>query len=628
MKSLMFLWQSLATDVAGWCSASTCGRSAEETYLDLRLDKDLQTIATRVEHEGLSFLTITLPSFGKDFERSLDLGMVTPSFQSGFHKRKGRALPEFLRGLLELVFDLKTGLLLDNPSTDAIFGIRQLTLLFQKILLPCTDTRVKDAVHGYIKTEAEIREQLVLLGDDNLDRLRSVFNLLFSTGLSHVQELILNHELKPGHGPGHTADRLLGNKKYAMAEWPERLERTFSYVDYALPNFRHHEMVDRIEFLQPGTERPVRVVTVPKTLKTPRIIAIEPTAMQYMQQALSRVLVSSVESSFERTTPYGVIREKPVSAGFIGFTDQEPNQLLAMKGSLDGSLATLDLSEASDRVSNKLVQSVFSSFPHIAEALDATRTRTACVPGHGVVPLTKFASMGSALTFPVEAMVFLAIIFDAIGNQRNNPLSRKEIISFSGKVRVYGDDIIVPVEYAGAVVENLEAFGFKVNHSKSFWTGKFRESCGEEFYSGVHVGLTRVRNLLPTTRRDSREVISAFSLSNQLYKAGMWRSANYIANYLSRLNVPTPVIGENSPALGLHSFQGYSPEGVCPRLQRPVVRALRPSAPIPRNAISGVFALQKVLLTSGAEPSIDSRHLENSGRPLAVDTKQGWVVAY
>jgi len=103
--------------------------------------------------------------------------------------------------------------------------------------------------------------------------------------------------------------------------------------------------------LSPQEELPTRLVAVPKTQATPRLIAEEPTVMQYIQQAIMQSLVPEIESNL-------------ISGSFTGFTDQAPNQLLARKGSEDGSLATLDLSEASDRVANWLVEELFGDFPN------------------------------------------------------------------------------------------------------------------------------------------------------------------------------------------------------------------------------------------------------------------------
>jgi hypothetical protein len=299
---------------------------------------------------------------------------------------------------------------------------------------------------------------------------------LFEDVLIRMDRDVAKGELIPKHGPGSTADGLAGNAKYDQMEWTERLEEVFPYLDYALPNARYHTAVESVKFLTPEQERPVKVTLVPKTLSTPRIIAIEPTCMQYMQQAISLNLVQYLEDP------------NSFCSGFLGFYHQEPNQLMARTGSQEGSLATLDLSEASDRVHNDLVLELFRAYTNLSDGVQACRSRTAVVPlVNEVIPLVKFASMGSALTFPIEAMVFLTLVMIGIEQAEARHLSDNEILSLKGKVRVYGDDIVVPVEYARSVNRVLGIFGFRVNEHKSFWTGKFRESCGKEYYDGHDV---------------------------------------------------------------------------------------------------------------------------------------------
>jgi len=168
-----------------------------------------------------------------------------------------------------------------------------------------------------------------------------------------MDHLVLNADLRPKHGPGKTADRLLGNEKYDNRTWHRRLEENFfPSVEFMLPNAGFHDILNDVDFLEPEAEMPVKVVSVPKTLKTPRIIAIEPTCVQYAQQALMEMFVDQLEKS-------------NYLQGSIGFTDQKPNQEFAQAGSVDGSLATIDLSEASDRVSNLLVKRLFACFPRL-----------------------------------------------------------------------------------------------------------------------------------------------------------------------------------------------------------------------------------------------------------------------
>jgi len=297
---------------------------------------------------------------------------------------------------------------------------------------------------------------------------------------------------------------------------------------------------------------------------------------------------------------------------------------MARDGSLSGALATLDLSEASDRVSNQLVRELTRYWPHLTDAVQATRSRRADVPGYGVQRLAKFASMGSALCFPMEAMVFLTIILRAISKELNTPVTREFIKGLEGRVRVYGDDIIVPVEYVQSVVHELQAFGLVVNMNKSFWTGRFRESCGKEYYGGSDVSIVRCRRMLPSQRRDVLEMVSLCSLRNQLYWAGLWRTCAYIDEKIREF-IPFPIVEATSPGMGRHSVLSPQGEKECSDLQKPLVKAAVVSGQAPLNSLEGPGALLKYFLKRGEQPFADGNHLERSGRPQADYIKLRWV---
>ena len=438
---------------------------------------------------------------------------------------------------------------------------------------------------------------------------------LFGDVLSRLDRVVYEGDVIPKHGPGATADRLRGNAKFDQLEWTTRLERIFPYGEYALPSWRYRYRLDRVDYREPGAERPVRVITVPKTLKTPRIIAIEPTCMQYMQQALMEKLTRFLE-------------DDDILKGMIGFTDQTPNQRLARDGSLGQGLATLDLSEASDRVSNQHVRLLFKHFPHAFAAVDATRSRKADVPGHGVIRLAKFASMGSALCFPVEAMVFLTIVFLGLQDAHRRRLTSKDIKSYRGRVRVYGDDIIVPSTALNHVIARLTAFGLKVNSDKTFSDGKFRESCGRDYYDGTDVTPVRVRHVFPSCRGDVREVMAAVSLRNRLYESGLWRSAAWMDSWIEPLlGGYYPRVHSTSPVLGRVSFLSPETQRISPTLHRSEVRGWIVSHRTPSSRVSGEGALLKFFLRRGAEPFQDRKHLERAGRPEAVRMKLRWAAS-
>lgn len=593
MKSLLRLAKHVLHDMGDRCCVSTL--------------HDYNTVVQRIEDEGLSFLTITLSNFGKDLEKGLDQGYVDRHLFLGFSRKA--ELPRFLGGFLGLVFDRTTGVLLDTPSIDAIRSLRQFLLMWAKVKLETTEKRYRRAMLGYIECEEGVRASDARLEESQKDNFRRMSDLLWREIFTSIDLTVYNEDLTPKHGPGSTADKLFGNAKWNNRQWTERLEEVFPHTRYLFPNLGLY-IPGHIEHLEPGAEIPVKVIAVPKTQKTPRIIAVEPTSMQYAQQALLREFVKKFD-------------DDKIARNFVRFLDQTPNQRMALEGSFLENLATLDLSEASDRVSYQHVLMMVRNHPWLAKAVDACRSRKADVDGHGVIRLSKFASMGSALCFPFEAMVFCTVVFLGIEAALNTQLKRKDLKSFFGKVRVYGDDIIVPVEFAQSVVATLDLFGFKVNASKSFWNGKFRESCGKDYYDGNDVSIVRLRSLIPTQRKQARELASTVSFRNQLFLAGYYRSVEYLDEIIERI-IPFPVVSPESPALGRLSHDPVKTEKWDSRLQRPLVRAAvlvpRPSS----SKLDDYGALMKWFLKDSEEPFIDRNHLEFAGRPSAVDIKLRW----
>jgi len=322
--------------------------------------------------------------------------------------------------------------------------------------------------------------------------------------------------------------------------------------------------------------------------------------------------------------------DDPFLSAVVGFDNQVPNQDMARQGSLTEALATLDLSEASDRISNRHVKLLFRRHRLLAEAVESTRSSKAVVPGHGIISLAKFASMGSALTFAMEAVVFSTIIFMAIGRAQGRQLTRRDIKSFRDSVRVFGDDLIVPNEYAPDVVACLETFGYKVNASKSFWSGSFRESCGKEYYSGSDVSITKTRRVFPASRADAHEVSSIVALRNLFYKQGMWATARWLDDRIRKL-IPFPIVSDTCAGLGRHSFLGWKAESgeSGKSLQRPLVKAafLVGRAPLSDISDDGVSSLLKWLLKQGEDP-FELGSYKRQGRPDTVNIKVRWTPPY
>lgn len=200
-----------------------------------------------------------------------------------------------------------------------------------------------------------------------------------------------------------------------------------------------------------------RIAFVPKTAVTDRTIAIEPLLNVYAQLGIGKV-----------------IRRRLKKVWSLDLSQQEPNQELAKEGSIDGSLATIDLSSASDTVARELVRYMLpDSWFHI---LDLTRSKVGLLDKKWI-RYEKFSSMGNGFTFELETLIFLSLALACVS----------ELGLSSEKVRVYGDDIIVPVQAYDSLVEVLAFCGFTVNSAKSFKSGLFRESCGKDYFNGIDV---------------------------------------------------------------------------------------------------------------------------------------------
>jgi hypothetical protein len=227
-----------------------------------------------------------------------------------------------------------------------------------------------------------------------------------------------------------------------------------------------------------------RFTTVDKDAHKKRGICIEPSINVFYQLAVGTWMTNKFRST--------ILWEKE--------EQQEFHKLLARLGSLTGSLATLDLSNASDTVCRNLVKLLLpTDWFQLLESLRSTHTFI----GGKWVRLEKFSSMGNGFTFELETLLFHCIT--AVVARE----SRQTADWFGRTVSVFGDDIICPTDCAKDVISALEFFGFKLNKEKSFYNGKFRESCGGDFFEGKDV---RPHYL----KEDPREPHQLIALANGL----------------------------------------------------------------------------------------------------------------
>jgi len=581
--------------------------------------RDIDLLMSRVKHEGLSFLTITLPSFGQDFERCLDLGYVDSKYFRSF--RKYRQIPAFLRGIVSQVFDVDTGKILNEPCIEAVECVRQLAYTFKKLRIPCTPERDRKAFTGFVRDELDLCEPLA---PEDVSHFENVCDYVWGWmgGDPYLDPL----SSVPKHGPGATAEGIRNNQKYIFRSWHDRLEPYFPVTSTAIASLSavDSQVFKSITILSEEQELPVKVITVPKTLKSPRIIAIEPVCMQYAQQALCKTLVRRLESHF-------------MTSGHVNFTRQDINQRLAMTSSRTNEYATLDLSSASDRVPRSLALRMFQWNPDFQDAVDACRSKNAKLPDGNVISLKKFASMGSALCFPVESMYFYTICIAARLKIHNLPVTRRNVFNVSRHVYVYGDDILVPTNEAAVIVDYLQKYYCKVNMTKSFWNGNFRESCGMDAFLGKSVTPTYLRELHPDDKHDADKIISWVKTASLFEERGFLHTSNLLYQKIESMIGLLPVVGPDFAGLGRTTpWLPLTKHRWNPKVQRSEVRALVPSPVFKTDKLDGYPALLKCFLNMEhrGSSSLDTMHplngnkdhLNITARYGAVTLKRRWVV--
>jgi len=235
---------------------------------------------------------------------------------------------------------------------------------------------------------------------------------------------------------------------------------------------------------------------VPKTAFESRVIIKEPPLNKYVQ------------------TAYGdSIRERLKTVG-LDIRKLQPRQSeLARLGSLTAALATVDLTSASDNIAYLLVMDLlpYDWF----DALDNCRSESVYNGGKNTVHvLEKFSGMGNGYTFPLQTLIFWAIVKSCV-----------EIVSCEDDtVSVYGDDIICPVECIPNVLHVFSAIGFHINQSKSFWEGGFRESCGTDWLFGI--------NVRPIYIKDYLSIEKLYTLHNGFFRLGEYGAAERVLSYI------------------------------------------------------------------------------------------------
>lgn len=211
----------------------------------------------------------------------------------------------------------------------------------------------------------------------------------------------------------------------------------------------------------------LKLTLVPKTFKSLRSIMPNTTIGSYMSFGLGEIMRKRL-----RREGYDIRRL------------QMRHRSLAQSASKHNLLVTADLSSASDSISVALVNRLFPA--DWCEILHRSRIGTVNLPDGSSVESKTFCTMGIGYTFPLQTLVFLALL-KAIERTMFHPLDRRTI-------SVYGDDLIYSSRMHDEVLFQFGQVGFVINVDKTFCDGSFRESCGGDYFRGVDVRPFQPRN--------------------------------------------------------------------------------------------------------------------------------------
>jgi len=659
-------------------------------------DRDLDTIRARFEYEGLGFVTKAFSALSD----AVDEGVTKGRFccPRNFLKVPRGSIPRLFSGMISEVFEMKTGLLKEKPNVGVLKCLREVLRLFRKLTVSDHQEEILDdkARREFRECDKSIegvsfpsREAYLLSRVSNfcLNKLegecydyqgykhgpgavyeRLAPNQKWEHVLQHIPRLVEECQNTSPFGTFH-----FNRCEEEIERHSRSLEESSRFGDvYRSP--RPYDQEPRLEqfplqglaergggrwffnqllssserggdSLKLGHQtihdrlprgRRCRLLTVPKNTGARRTITSEPCLLQFQQQALNKILRSS-------------IRKCPILGQSLDLSDQSHNQRLALEGSLTGKWATIDLSSASDLLSLKLVQLVFGRHPAFLQDMVDCRS-TEVEDKKDVYLLQKFAGMGNALTFPVQSVVFAIIAIAAIWD-KGQPFSRKTfrelagtpagwkgnpIQSIASLVRVYGDDIIVPTEYACQVMGWLQSFGLRVNLRKSFTEGNFRESCGVDAFKGYDVTPLYLKDLPDQGSPGPSAIAGLVAASNHAWMRGLYKFSATLAGYVEGvLRKKLPLVPAKSSALGWHSrIDACNPTKWDPVLQQLVFKAPVLQPLYKEDVIDGNAALLKFYLTPRGNDSEDlasvgrgDKHLSRSQRRFSSRIVMRWMPA-
>lgn len=242
--------------------------------------------------------------------------------------------------------------------------------------------------------------------------------------------------------------------------------------------------------------------SVPKSYKAYRIVSPQ----RPIENFLSGMIWDSMNSAIKDDMRFA-------------YLDQSRSKYAAFQASISQDYATLDLTQASDRIPLSLIAEIFPTkfvllIPYITCRYFGLFDHT--IRGGKVVHVPHeengkvrhyidyigrywmYGSMGSRTTYLVESVFFLAVA-EAAADIMGLRSTRKPPI-------IVGDDMIVDSRLAQLTVDLLYKVNAVPSEDKSYLTGSYREACGAEYYYGVDTHTYYCPRKVLSTKANNRQV--------------------------------------------------------------------------------------------------------------------------
>lgn len=404
------------------------------------------------------------------------------------------------------------------------------SLLFcYKIEFEPTNEQIKDAQGVFEETDEGC-------GVWNSAQKAGYHALLLRTARQMVSLVIQRvnwQEIAPSHGPGSVFPSCDPSEKSNFLTYYPSIQKHYPYDKYlwSLPSFWADIMVNESKgCVKEEMDIVAKLVCVPKDSRGPRLICVHPKEAIWIQQGQRKLLEAAIEAS-------------SLTRGRIAFTDQTVNGSMALESSKTKEFVTLDLKEASDRISCELIRSLFGDY--VYDIISCSRANKVQLLDGRVIELLKWAPMGNCLTFPVQSLVFYTLV-------RAGIQLRYGVIC--DDVYVFGDDILFPTQYYDGALSALIIAGCVPNISKTFKNGFFRESCGVDAYNGVDVTPHRMRKADVSSAQNA---LATSTLAKRLRLDGFVYCSAYLYACLDQAWGPLP-LSNNPHSQGIYEYVRYS----------------------------------------------------------------------